>query len=84
MRIDITPEDAPLVTQIVSGLLASGHFTYPIDEECNDREPGSLRADCGKDWEADGWSRRFTSYAVEEAMTILKEIKFACQHDAYP
>jgi hypothetical protein len=80
--IKISPEDVPLAAQIVSGLLASGHYTFiPGPDEDSDGTH-VFRSDCGDEWEKHGFSQRYVSLAVEEALEMLREIKHACQRDA--
>ena len=66
--------DIPLVVALVQGLLASGHYTSPDDDEDG---PSVQRVDYGKDWKDCGVDRRRPAQAVEDALDLLQEIKAA-------
>ena len=59
----------PRVIPIVSGLLASGHYT----ENATDHS-GLIEWDEGEDWQQDGSKRRLHSVVVSEAVELLEEI----------
>lgn len=75
----LTPADEPLLTQLVAGLLASGHYTG-IDPD--DGEPYFRAFDFGKDWrKEDGLPQRYSCKAVEDSWYILQQIKYNLQDD---
>ena len=82
-NIEITPADVPLVCEIVSGLLASGHYTFEPEQD-EPLENRLIRVNCGEDWKESGFPRRYTALAVEEAIELLREIKHNCEHDSDP
>ena len=61
-------------SKIMSGLLASGHYTFP-PERNNDDEPRIIRWDAGKDWKALDLNRRFVTNAVDDALSLLNELE---------
>ncbi len=67
-----------LATQIITGLLTSGHYTQvqtlPGAEDQPD-EPQVRRFDWGKDWEANGRPRRFVAHAASDALSLLEELE---------
>lgn len=68
-----TKKDAPEVIQILSGLLASGHYTIPGDGTDPD-VPCVWHRDLGKNWEQDGWPSRYYSAAIEDAIMLWREL----------
>lgn len=56
---------------IMQGLLASGHFTAPPDEN---GDPDVLKCDVGKDWVDLGLSRRFHSKVVSASLSLAVEL----------
>lgn len=58
--------------QIVSALLASGHFTRPAAGPNDD--PQILRFDRGEDWKTEGYNSRFSSDVLDEADRLAAEI----------
>ena len=63
------------VLPILQGLLASGHYTAPDTEE---EGPKIHRCDNGADWKWDDtdnlYARRHTAIAVEDAISIAREL----------
>lgn len=71
--INPTVADTTVIAHILSGLLASGHYTR--DCECTNNElPEPIRSDLGKDWKETGLPTRFSSKAVEDAVMLWKEL----------
>ena len=68
-----------LATQIMTGLLASGHYTQvtppPPGAEDQPDEPQVRRFDWGKSWKEDGASQRFTAHVVSDARALLRELE---------
>lgn len=64
------------VCNLVSGLLASGHYTNQ-DDEYRGGDPYVRSWDAGKDWENEGHLRRFPSHVVADAINLLGEIETA-------
>lgn len=62
--------DIQIVATILNGLLASGHYTFPGDD---DDGPKPAKFDNGKDYK-EYVSRRFTTAAVEDSFEIYDEI----------
>lgn len=72
MKTDtIKSSDIPMLVQIASGLLASGHYTN--NDERGDPFPAEF--DLGDDWKENGMASRFGFHAVEDAIRILRNIK---------
>ena len=61
-----------LATQIMAGLLASGHYTEMVEEEDT---PRPHRLDVGKEWKEVGSRQRFICHAVEDAVSLLKDLE---------
>ena len=66
-------EKKRLIVQLVAGLLASGHYTYPEDE---DDAPGLKSYDIGASWQEDGYPRRHLIHALDDAEMLLRDIEF--------
>lgn len=72
--MNLTPDDLPLLTQIVSALLASGHYT---GREYEGDVPYVFRDDFGPDRDKEELPFRYVYRAVEDADGILDQIKWA-------
>jgi len=68
------------VCTLVSGLLASGHYTRQ-DDEYREGDPHIRSWDAGKDWKSEGQIRRFPSHVVADAMNLLWEIEKSVKSD---
>lgn len=78
---NLTSKDESAIVAITSGLLASGHFTYPIDTERGDEEPGVLVWDSRAAME-DGLARSaYTPHVVDHAIDVLRHIKYALEEE---
>ena len=68
-----------LATQIMTGLLASGHYTEvtppPPGAEDEPDEPEVRRFDWGTTWKEDGAWRRFQAHVVDDALSLLKDLE---------
>jgi hypothetical protein len=67
-------EKLKLVVQLVSGLLASGHYTDFVEHSDGDKEPYILKTDNGKDWKTSGFNQRRSAIVVDAAFELLHEI----------
>ena len=67
---------------ILQGLLASGHYTMPADEN----EPDVFRVDNGKDWkeidEIPVFAKRYSAKAVLDAIELANELRRQIEIDA--
>jgi hypothetical protein len=74
-ELQFSPEKTvELLTQIVSGLLASGHFTYPPDSLDEDSVPGQEQVIRGRRLN-DAGQPRYHSAVVEAATDIFHSIR---------
>lgn len=75
---ELTQHDQILIAHILSGLLASGHYTHAPDLEAKpdfpEYDPGPIRFDFGKDWKESGEPRRHPSNAVSDALDLYDEL----------
>lgn len=75
---ELTQHDQILIAHILSGLLASGHYTNPPNfsakPDSPEYNPEPIRFDCGKDWKASGEPRRHPSHAVSDALDLYDEL----------
>ena len=65
-----------MAVHIMSGLLASGHYTRLFcEEEMKDEEPRLRAWDAGQEWKKDGLQRRFPRHVVDDALSLLDELE---------
>lgn len=74
-----------MASNIMAGLLASGHYTslkhHPGAED-QAAEPSVRRFDYGQDWKKDGVPRRVFVHAVEDAVSLLKDLEAELERQA--
>jgi hypothetical protein len=71
-------EKKHLLVQLVSGLLASGHYT---DIHPEDDEPKIKSLDVGESWEEDGYPRRRPFFVLDDAESLLRDIEFIVKQE---
>jgi len=71
-------EKKRLLVQLVSGLLASGHYT---DIHPEDGEPKIKSLDEGASWKEDGFPRRHTFFVLDDAESLLRDIEFIVKQE---
>ena len=64
-------ESLKLAVEIMTGLLASGHYTELDTSEASEVEPSVRFFDHRKGWKEDGCPRRISRYAVSDAIMLL-------------
>ena len=69
----IYEKDLLYVVMLTQGLLSTTRYTERTHEDNSD-EPEIRKFDNGKNWEKDGCNRRFESFAVNDAIALLREI----------
>jgi hypothetical protein len=72
-------EKKRLLVQLVSGLLASGHYT---DIHPEDGEPKIKSLDEGASWKEDGFPRRRPFFVLDDAESLLGDIEFYAKKEA--
>ena len=71
-------EKKRLLVQLVSGLLASGHYT---DIHPEDGEPKIKSLDVGASWKEDGFPRRRPFHVLDDAESLLNDIEFIVKQE---
>jgi hypothetical protein len=76
------PSTIDRLATLVSGLLASGHYTSTENDGADSSK--LLDYDAGKNWKDDGYQRRFQRLVIDEAEALLDDIiKLAHQREEF-
>jgi len=81
----VASADLLAFSSILAGLLASGHFTRPPDDDSD--EPKLIRVDYGKEWKEDCAGdplvyRRHVPFAIEAAEELFTAARSFCKANA--
>lgn len=68
-----TSQKAEIAARILSGLLASGHYTELAAEQ-GEELPRVKRWDAGEDWKAEGFDRRQICHAIDDAIDLMEDL----------
>lgn len=70
-------ERMKIASNIMAGLLASGHYSHLIRDGDEDEDEPRLKAwDAGKEYEEEGHERRFPRHVVDDTMSLLGDLEF--------